>query len=387
MATILASLRDDYIRKDGTVNVLLITYLKRKKIRINTNVSVFQQDWDTEKGRVRRSDKEHSTKNLIIDNCHKRITEIFVKYRLKHLDLTPGDLLSEYKIKSTYISFYEFTDHQLKIRKGEIEPGTIKLQTSNIKKLKDYAPNLRFSEIDEKFIGNYEKYLRQTLHNKINTIWLNLKTIKTYLSIAQKLGIIDNNPFSNYKLKTVRTEITFLSEADVQNLMQLYKSEELDPGLHNVLHYYLFACFTGFRISDVKRITVDNIINDMIILQPKKTKNTSGKIVYIPINKPIRDLLKPLLKIRYSGVIFRTFSDQVTNRHLKTIAAKAKINQVVNFKTARHTFATLYLKYNPGDLVGLQNLLGHTKIIDTMVYAHIHPADLNNRMNNFNALF
>ena len=36
--------------------------------------------------------------------------------------------------------------------------------------------------------------------------------------------------------------------------------------------------------------------------------------------------------------------------------------------TLRHTFATFYLRDNPGDLVGLATLLGHSSLDTTRIY-------------------
>ncbi len=42
--------------------------------------------------------------------------------------------------------------------------------------------------------------------------------------------------------------------------------------------------------------------------------------------------------------------------------------------TLRHTFAMFYLKDNPGDLVGLATLLGHSSLDTTRIYAQ-HSAE------------
>lgn len=42
--------------------------------------------------------------------------------------------------------------------------------------------------------------------------------------------------------------------------------------------------------------------------------------------------------------------------------------------TLRHTFAMFHLKNNPGDLVGLATLLGHSSLDTTRIYAQ-HSAE------------
>lgn len=48
--------------------------------------------------------------------------------------------------------------------------------------------------------------------------------------------------------------------------------------------------------------------------------------------------------------------------------------------TMRHTYATLYLKKNPGDLVGLARLLGHESIETVAIYTQPTLEDLAQRV-------
>ena len=48
--------------------------------------------------------------------------------------------------------------------------------------------------------------------------------------------------------------------------------------------------------------------------------------------------------------------------------------------TLRHTFAHRYLRANPGDLVGLAQLLGHTDLNTTRLYTQPTAADIASRV-------
>lgn len=58
------------------------------------------------------------------------------------------------------------------------------------------------------------------------------------------------------------------------------------------------------------------------------------------------------------------------NRLLKEIAIIAEIEKNLTLKVGRHTFATIYLRKTK-DLSSLKEILGHSSLHETMVYAHV----------------
>jgi site-specific recombinase XerD len=64
------------------------------------------------------------------------------------------------------------------------------------------------------------------------------------------------------------------------------------------------------------------------------------------------------------------YSNPKLNLYLKEIKTLADINKPISFHTARHTFAYNYISAG-GNVVTLQQLLGHSNIQTTMVYTHV----------------
>lgn len=58
------------------------------------------------------------------------------------------------------------------------------------------------------------------------------------------------------------------------------------------------------------------------------------------------------------------------NRNLKRIAELAEINKNLTHKVGRHTFATIFLRKTK-DIAALREILGHSDISETLVYAHV----------------
>ncbi len=86
---------------------------------------------------------------------------------------------------------------------------------------------------------------------------------------------------------------------------------------------------------------------------------------------------------RLRGHIFNLFADQTINKQLKEIMKVGEINKNVTFHTGRHTFATIFLSKTK-NLGALKQLLGHSSINETMIYAHILTEDIEKEMQVFN---
>ena len=134
---------------------------------------------------------------------------------------------------------------------------------------------------------------------------------------------------------------------------------------------FLFACFTGLRISDILNLTKDNFIGDFIAFKSDKT----GKFQKIK-------LIETAKKFITEEIVFKgKYTIEYINRELKFIAKVTKIKKHLTFHVSRHSFATNYL-IKGGRVENLQKILGHSNIRETMIYVHIVDSIMNEEMNN-----
>ena len=127
---------------------------------------------------------------------------------------------------------------------------------------------------------------------------------------------------------------------------------------------FLFSCFTGLRLSDIKALKWTDIRNGVIFLRQQKTK----EFVQVPIGKNAAKFIRE----NDSDKVFHDFPtcEEWHNRKIREWAKAAGITKHVSFHVARHTFATLALG-NGADLFTVSKLLGHTKITTTQIYAKV----------------
>lgn len=143
---------------------------------------------------------------------------------------------------------------------------------------------------------------------------------------------------------------------------------------------FLFCCLTGLRISDVRKLTYEEIRDNTIRSTQKKTGE--------PINVPLSADASALIRERGTGVIFPDMPcDSYCNLALKKAAAEARINKRLHWHMTRHTFAVLLLSQGASIYV-VSKLLGHTNLQTTI--AHYATIDQQSRIaaiNLFPSLF
>jgi integrase/recombinase XerD len=262
----------------------------------------------------------------------------------------------------------------------------------------DGTDKILFKEIDVDFLKKFEKYLRDQLGNRMNTIHANLKMMRKLFNDAVREELIpyNLNPFPRYPLRTEKSDKIYLTESEIE------KIENLDLTQHRRLNdhrnLFLFACTAaGVRISDLFKLKWKNFNGTHILFTQQKTREQNG------IKLPLKALailegyksqtgefsenyIFPFLTNQTEALdIFDSVSSMTAyaNKNLKEIARMAGIEKHITTHTARHTFATRALRKGIR-IENVSKLLGHSSIKTTQVYAKIVNEELDKSMEVFN---
>jgi len=373
-------INEKYRKKNGTSAIYIMVHHAGQTLKFSTGVSCDPDNFNYKTHRIKGNSKKVKDENLTIGRGLARINDIFVRYRLQGETLNAETLKREWKNPARRVNFYAWMDEALKARKGEIAESSYKQHKAMKSKMETFRPKLAFADIDADFIEQYRRYLKVTKKNDLNTIHNNLKNMKAYLNIAVRQGIISENPFNIVRLRRSAPDRVFLTEDELAKLWQMYEIKRLPDTHHYVLRHFLFMCMTGIRVSDLKIITFENIMDNRLVFFPVKTKRSKRTGVRIPLNKFAWQLIND--EGKKAGLLFDTISEQRMNVKLKDIVAGAGIPKKITNHSGRHTFATIYLNKTK-DMAGLQRLLGHSSIAQTMIYAHINDEMLVKSMQTF----
>ncbi|MBK7885190.1 MAG: site-specific integrase [Chitinophagaceae bacterium] len=384
--------------RDGKYPIYIRVIKNRKVFYKSTNQTVNLNDWDKDKGKVKPShpnsarfnnylkqlELEYSNNVLAIENEDLSIGLRGIKRKILGQDATNFSLVAK-ELQNKY--------------KIEGKIGTSDKVGSIIKKFCEYmqSENFTFQDIDFKTLINYQRDIMERLKNKASTANKDLKFIKTVFLYAQRMEYIqiNTNPFLNFKFLKTTSERGFLVPEEIGLIEQLDCSHI--PYIQKAKDIILFQYYSGgLRISDVLLLKWENIIENRVHLTIRKTgKQTSHKLTskaiqiiekYIPLeNEFIFGYLpndfntNDLIKV--DAII--SSCTAVINKALKTIATKCGINKRLSTHLLRHSFATNALQQGMS-LEVLQNILKHSNIRETQIYAKVLNQKVDAEMDKLN---
>lgn len=363
-----------YLRKyanESSGIVWVSFYINREKVNFSTKVAVDCKNWSEKNACVKPGDKNASDKNLIIENIHARINNVLVKYRLKDKKLTRDAFLRAYHRPTDFNTFFEYVTAQQKKLSIKTELSTLSTHMSAIRKLQQYSPTLTFDDITKDWLDDYFIYLRKELDNNSNTAYKNMGILKKYVRMAYRDGYMDENPFDSWQIKKTTASCVYLTEDELTRLTNLYRSGELEYNYHKTLEFFLFLCFSSLHVGDAKVLKLEQFGDTSFTYYRLKLRNKKPEPIVVPISEPLRNLLVNIVGPRKKGPVFeKVQADQTMNRNLKEIAAIACIDKPITHKVGRHTFATIFLRKTK-DIAALREILGHSDISETLIYAHV----------------
>lgn len=364
-----------YLRKNNEEEksgyIWLSFYIKNERVHFSTKVKVDEKNWNENKELVTSGDKKAKDKNLVLEHILARVNDVFVKYRLRDKEITRNLFMRAYRRPTDFNTFYDFVTAAMKKTSVRIELSTLLTHHSVISKMRSYAPDLTFDDITKEWLDDYYLYLRKELGNNDNTAYKNMAVLKKYVRMAYKDGYMDENPFEEWMIRKVKTNCVYLTEEELETLVDLYRHGRLEYKLHKTLEFFLFMCFSSLHIGDVKRLQLEQFTDTSFTYFRMKLRNRKPEPIVVPISNPLASLLREIVGPRKKGPVFEsTQADQTMNRNLKEIAEIAGINKVLTHKVGRHTFATIYLRKTK-DIASLREILGHSDISETLIYAHV----------------
>ena len=189
------------------------------------------------------------------------------------------------------------------------------------------------------------------------------------LNRAVRDGILASNPLkmlgSKEKFQPSESNREFLTLEELKQAMAAESPRE------DVKRAFLFSCFTGLRLSDVRSLTWSKITKapDGQTLQLRVTMQKTNKTVYVPLStEAIKQLYK---RENPDEPIFNlTLTASNIERIIKKWMENAGITKHVTYHCSRHTFGTMMLTLG-SDIYTTSKLMGHSNVTTTAIYAKI----------------
>lgn len=371
--------------KKGEASVYVTFYLQSQKIEIPARFTIPISAFDKKKGTIKSSYEFSEDRNLILQDIKARANDILVKYRLRNKEVSPGQFRIEYRNPGKFSEFFAFAKNYQILRFKELADGTQRHHKSCLKLLRDFKNPLYFDELTPDFFRKFILYLRRERGNCEVTISKTLKSIAVYLNEAVRDEYLPLNPLKEVKMRgCIDTTAEAITREELTRLVDLYNRNTCEEKLQKSLEFFLFMCFSSLHIGDARELTIDQVSDKEIAYVRIKLRNILPKITRVPLSEPAKHIIKKWIGQREKGKVFKGLRNNcLINKDLKVLADMVGIKIKVSAKTGRHTFATLFLSETK-DLNSLRDILGHSSLKHTMVYAHVLDADKISGVSTFN---
>ena len=242
--------------------------------------------------------------------------------------------------------------------------------------------DMEVKNIKPEFISYYDLWFRTIRNCCNNTSVKYLKNFRKIIKLCLDNEWINKDPFINYKTKLQPVDKNFLSEEQLESIINKeFKSERLSF----VRDVFIFSCFTGLAYVDIKNLKYDDIstnISGTRFIKIKRTKTkVDASIPLLPIAENILTKYKDNPKCLNQNLVLPILSNQKMNQYLKEISTLCEIEFDLTFHSARHTFATTVTLNNGVPIETVSKMLGHSTIRMTQHYAKILDSKVSNDMN------
>ena len=371
----------------ANANGLLPIYVRLtvdgKRLEFSTKKFVEKSKWSNELSKMKGTTEEARSINSYLDLMKSKVLD--AQMELLHRNET----LSIENFKNKLLGTEErqrmlvpiFQDHNNKIKElvgKEYASGTLERYTTSLKHTIEFMQwkynisDIDITKIDHAFISDYEFWLRSVRNCANNTAVKYIKNFNKIIKICLANDWLDKNPFANYKSKVKEVERVYLSEEEVQAIIEKeFKTERLSL----VRDIFLFSCFTGLAYIDVKNLTKSHISfgidgEQWIFTHRQKTESAS-KIPILPMTQMIIDKYENHPQSNNQDKLLPILSNQKMNAYLKEIAAVCEIEKELTFHIARHTFATTVTLTNGVPIESVSKMLGHKNLRTTQHYAKV----------------
>ena len=385
---------------NATISILF--YLKRAKANAQGLAPIFQRitingkrldnstgkyvdpsKWSADMSKMKGNSEEARLINAHLENLKTKILiaekDLYKKDIPVNLESLKNILNGTHERQRFLIPIFQ--EHNIKIKELlgiEYAPGTLERYETSLKHTINFLiwkyniSDIDISKIDHAFITDYEFYLRSVRKCNNNTAVKYIKNFNKIIKLCLANDWLDKNPFANYKSKVKEVERVYLSEDEIQNIINKdFKTERLSL----VRDIFLFSCFTGLAYIDVKNLTKSHISigidGDKWIFTHRQKTETASKIPVLPVTQMIIDKYENHPQAVNEERLLPILSNQKMNAYLKEIAAVCEIEKELTFHIARHTFATTITLTNGVPIESVSKMLGHKNLRTTQHYAKV----------------
>ncbi|MBZ4662387.1 MAG: xerD [Caloramator sp.] len=259
-----------------------------------------------------------------------------------------------------------------------LSPNTIESYSRDLQQFLEYLKNqnLDYRKVKRTNIISYILYLQKE-GKATSSILRSLATLRAFYKQNIIKGVMEQDPTIDIEAPKVEKKLPeILTIDEVETLLAMPNEGEPKGARDKAMLEILYA--TGIRVTELINLNIDDV---NLLLGYVKCNGSKERIV--PIGKlAIEALINYVEKYRYTflknekevALFLNHRGERLTRQGfwkvIKYYAKLANIQKEITPHTLRHSFAA-HLIENGADLRSVQQMLGHSDISTTQVYAEL----------------
>ena len=355
---ILFFVKKNKIKANGEAPIAFRITVDKQFCELYIRRSAPAENWDQIKGRLKTKDKVSTEINMYIDTVRAKLQNIHRQLEADNIDITAKEICNRFcGVEEKHKTLIEvFEEHNKEIKqlqgKGYAQKTIIRFE-GTVRYLKEFLKkeykmsDINLKDIDLPFIQKFDTFLKTEKNCAQNTAITRLKQVKKIMRIAYSNDWIQKDPFMTYRFKFEETNIEFLTQEELNSIIQKDFSIER---LSTVKDIFLFQCFTGLAFSDIEQLKPEHLVKDnngsLWIRKNRQKTNNMCNIPLITAAKMLIDKYASHPDCIEKGVLFPVPTNQRMNSYLKEIADSCGITKKLSTQTARQSVVFNLLKFS-----------------------------------------
>lgn len=354
--------------KNNTYPIYLYVQRNGRTQKLSLGERIEEKKWD----KVGESaiGKGYQQLNALISKKKQDLNDFILEYKRLGLELSDLDISNFWNGKSNEkLDFYKFYDSFCETHLIDKREATKSHYSTLRKKLKNFKPNLSFSEIDYSFMKAFESYLIKTESGVYNMT----KFFKTALGEAHRQKLTKDDSWKEFKVPRPGERKVYLNSEELKAFENC--DVAYDKKLQFVKDLFLFSTYVGgMRYGDATRFTKNDYKRNFISIIQEKTNEPL--LTYVGLNGKLI-LAKYITKRKEDEPIFPKSAVSKLNRRLRIIAEKCGIKKYLTFHASRNTFTAQMTEKNVNAFI-ISKMMGHKKLSQTFSYTSVSAETMKN---------
>lgn len=380
---VLFFLKKNKIKANGEAPIAMRITVDKRFCEMFIRRSAPVENWDQTKGKLKTKDRVSTEINLYIDTVRAKLQNIHRQLEADNIEISAMEIRNRFcGVEEKHKTLIEvFEDHNREIKqlqgKGYAQKTIIRFE-GTVRYLQEFLKqeykksDINLKDIDLPFIQKFDIFLKTEKNCAQNTAITRLKQLKKIMRIAYSNDWIQKDPFMTYRFKFEETNIEFLTQEELNSIIQKDFSIER---LSTVKDIFLFQCFSGLAFSDIEQLKPEHLVKDnngsLWIRKNRQKTNNMCNIPLITAAKMLIDKYANHPVCIEKRVLFPVPTNQRMNSYLKEIADSCGITKKLSTHVARHTAATIVFLANKVSLENVAKILGHSNVRTTQHYAKV----------------